>query len=64
MTATNSTATRARGHRYQLNDTVSRLELFPVRPHSGGTPAVVPMRAATEREISFAPSVCFPTSGS
>lgn len=55
MTATNSTATRACGHRYQLNDTVSRLDLLPVRPHSGGTPAVVPMRAATEREISFGP---------
>jgi DNA-binding winged helix-turn-helix (wHTH) protein len=55
MTATNSTATRARGHRYQLNDTVSRWDLLPVRPHSGGTPAVVPMRAATEREISFGP---------
>ena len=55
MTATNSMATRARGRRYQLNDTVSRLDLLPVRPHSGGTPAVVPMRAATEREISFGP---------
>ena len=55
MTATNSMATRACGRRYQLNDTVSRLDLLPVRPHSGGTPAVVPMRAATEREISFGP---------
>jgi DNA-binding winged helix-turn-helix (wHTH) protein len=46
---------RARGRRYQLNDTVSRLDLLPVRPHSGGTQAVVLMRASTEREISFGP---------
>jgi hypothetical protein len=55
MTATNSMSMRARGRRYQLNDTVSRLDLLPVRPHSGGTQAVVLMRASTEREISFGP---------
>jgi DNA-binding winged helix-turn-helix (wHTH) protein len=52
MTATNFMATRARGG-YQLNDTVSRLGLLPVRPHSGGTPPVARMRASTELEISF-----------
>ena len=55
MTATDSMAMRAFSRRYQLNDTVSRLGLLPVRPHSGGTPPVVPMRASTEREISFGP---------
>jgi DNA-binding winged helix-turn-helix (wHTH) protein len=55
MTATNSMSMRARSHNYQLNDTVSRLDLLPVRPHSGGTQAVVSMRASTEREIWFGP---------
>ena len=55
MTATNSMEMSACSRRYQLNDSVSRRDLLPVRSHSGGTPAVVRMRASTEREISFGP---------
>jgi DNA-binding winged helix-turn-helix (wHTH) protein len=60
MTATDSMAIRAFGRRHQLNDTVSRLDLFPVSPHAGGTQATVPMRASTEREISFGPFCLLP----
>jgi len=51
MTATNSMAFRAFSHRFQLDDTASRLNLLPLRPNANGTPR----RASSEREISFGP---------
>jgi DNA-binding winged helix-turn-helix (wHTH) protein len=50
MTATNSMAFRAFSPRSQLNE----LSL-PVQPNANGAQAVAPMRASTEREISFGP---------
>ena len=60
MTATDSMAIRACSRRSQLNDTISPLDLLPMGRHAGETQVVEPMRASTEREISFGPFRLFP----